>query len=75
LEELPYIKEAAMLMFKIFTIMKCEVLQIFSQSYLNLKTFQKIRVYDCSMVSENLKRVKIIDTKLEVVTMSTIDTQ
>jgi hypothetical protein len=62
-------------MLKVFTMMKCEALQILPESYLNLKTLQKIRVYGCSMVLENLQRIKIVDTKVEVVTMSTTDTQ
>jgi len=75
LEELPLIKEGAMSMLKIFTVMKCQALQVLPESYLNLKTLQKIRVYGCSMLSKNLQKIKIIDTKVEVITLSTRDTQ
>jgi hypothetical protein len=75
LEELLPIKEGVMPMLKVFTMMECEVLQLLPESYLNLKTLQKIRVYGCPMVSENLQRIKIVNTKVEVVTMSTADTQ
>jgi Leucine-rich repeat (LRR) protein len=50
LEELPLIKEGAMSMLKVFTMMECEVLKLLPKSFLNLKTLQKIRVYSCPMV-------------------------
>ena len=62
-------------MLKIFIMMKHETLQMLPKIYLNLKTLQKVRVYGCPMVSENLHQVKTIDTKIKVVTMSTTYTQ
>jgi Leucine-rich repeat (LRR) protein len=41
LEELPLIKEGAMSMLKVFTMMDCEALQLLPESYLNLETLQK----------------------------------
>jgi hypothetical protein len=32
-------------------------------------------VYGCPLVSENLQKIKIVNTKVEVVTMSSADTQ
>jgi disease resistance protein RPS2 len=75
LEELLPIKEGAMPMLKVFTMVECIVLQLLPESYLNLKTLQKIRVYGCPMVSENLQKIKMVNTKVEVVTMSSADTQ
>ena len=50
LEELPLIEDGAMPMLKIFTMMKCESLQMFPESCLNLKTPQNVRVYGCPIV-------------------------
>ena len=76
LEKLPIIisEEGVMLSLKIFTLLKCEALESLPKNYLYLKTLKKIRVYGCSMVLENLEKMKIVDTKVEVVTMSLIDT-
>jgi len=70
LEELPTImvKEDVMPLLKIFTIMKCEALKLLPENYLYLKTLQKIRVFGCSMLLENLENIKI-ETKVKVITM------
>jgi hypothetical protein len=73
LQELSTLEEGAMPLLKVFTLMQCEALEKLSESYLGLKTLQKIRVYGCSMVLENL-RMKETNTNVEVVTMSTEDT-
>lgn len=77
LEELPTIisEEGVMSSLKIFTLIKCEALKRLPENYLYLKTLKKMRVYGCSMILENLETIKIVDTKVEVVTMSTINTQ
>ena len=74
LEELPVIYEGAMPSLKIFTIMMCETLKMLPKSYLTIKKLQKIRVFGCSIVLENLKRLKIENKKVGVVTMSSMDT-
>jgi hypothetical protein len=74
LEELPLIHEGAMPSLKIFTMMQCEALKMLPESYLTITKLQKIRVFGCSMVLENLERVKIGNKRVEIVTMSTIDT-
>jgi disease resistance protein RPS2 len=70
LMELPEIEEGAMPSLKMFTMVKCEALKMLPENYLYLHKLQKLRVYGCSMVSENLKVQKAL-TKVEVITMST----
>jgi len=71
LMELPEIEEGAMPSLKMFTIMKCEALKMLPENYLYFHKLQKLRVYGCSMVLENLKVQKAL-TKVEVITMSTV---
>jgi len=73
LEELPLIYEGAMPSLKIFSMMQCEALKMLPESYFTIKKLQKIRVFGCSMVLENLERVKIENNRVEVVTMSSTD--
>jgi len=77
LEELPVIieEEDVMPSLKIFTIMKCEALKMLPENYFYLKTLQKIRVYGCSMVLKNLEKIQMKNTQIELITISTIDTE
>lgn len=74
LEELPIVEEGAMPLLKTFTIMLCEVLKMILENYWNLKGLQKLRVYGCSMILDHLESMEKINKKIEVVTMSTSDT-
>ena len=38
--------------------MLCEELRMLPKSYLNIKTLQKIRLWGCSMVLENLEKIE-----------------
>jgi hypothetical protein len=75
LEELPIIEEGAMPSLKIVTIMLCETLKMFPESYLNIKQLQKVRVYGCSIILENLGSMEKTNKEIEVITMSTIETK
>jgi hypothetical protein len=75
LEELPIIEEGAMPSLKIVTIMLCETLKMFPESYLNIKQLQKVRVYGCSIILENLGSMEKTNKEIEVITMSTIKTK
>jgi hypothetical protein len=77
LEELPAIieEEDVMPSLKIFTIMKCEALKMLPENYFHLKTLKKIRVYGCSMVLKNLEKIQMKNTQIELITISTIDTE
>jgi len=75
LEELPIVEEGAMPSLKLFTIMKCEALKKLPENYVTLNRLQKLRIYGCSMVLENLEKIKRINTNVEVVTLSTIETE
>lgn len=69
LKELPKVEEDAMLSLQIFTIMECQALEIFPQSYWNLKALKKIRIFNCSKVLENLDGIHTLNAMIEVVTM------
>lgn len=75
LEELPTLHEGSMLSLKILTIMQCEALEIFSKKYLNLKTLVKIRIFGCSIVLENLEKIKTPNSIIKIVTLSAKDTE
>jgi len=75
LEELPKIEEGAMASLQIFTIMDCQALTMLPLSYFELKTLQKLRIYDCPMATEYLKRFERVKTMVEVVTMSKEDSE
>jgi hypothetical protein len=75
LEELPIVEEGAMSSLKLFTIMKCEALKTLPESYVNLSRLQKLRVFGCSMILENLEKNKRENKNVEVVTLSTIETE
>ena len=75
LEELPIIEEGAMPSLKIVSIMLCETLKMFPESYLNIKKLQKVRVYGCSIILENLGSMEKTNKDIEVITMSTIETK
>ena len=70
LDELPTLEEGALLSLKIFTMVKCTRLKVLPRSYLNLQKLQNLGVNGCSMELENLKKIKRINTKVEVITMS-----
>ena len=74
LEELPKLQEGAMPRLKVFTIMLCEALKKVPENYWNLKELQKLRVYGCSKILDNLESMDKINKEREVVTMSTTDT-
>lgn len=75
LEELPPLHEGSMLSLKIFTMMQCEALKRLSKSYLNLKTVEKIRIFGCSLILENLEKVTTPNQNINIVTLSTKDTE
>lgn len=70
LEELPEVEDGAMPSLKIFTLLLCEALKMLPQSYLNLKSLQKLRVYGCWMVLHRLEGLKKVNGGIEVITMS-----
>ncbi|KAH9317288.1 hypothetical protein KI387_019057, partial [Taxus chinensis] len=73
LEVLPVVEEGAMPSLKTLTIMECEALQMLSESYWNLKSVEKIRVYGCTMVLDIIE-IPIM-TNVQTIALSTIDTQ
>ncbi|KAH9292896.1 hypothetical protein KI387_041918 [Taxus chinensis] len=76
LEEVPVVEEGAMPSLKTLTIMECEALQMLSESYWNLKSMEKIRVYGCSIVLTTMPKNFIkVENKVQTVTLSTADTQ
>lgn len=74
LKELPIVEEGALLSLRVFTLMKCEALERLPKSYLDLRTLQKIRVYGCPMVLENLNRMENTNSGIEVVAISIEET-
>jgi len=75
LEEFPKIETGAMSSLETFTIMECQALKILPKSVFTLKTLQKIRIYSCSKVMENLEKVKSCNNSVKVITLSGEDTK
>jgi hypothetical protein len=71
LEELPLIEEGAMPSLQIFKIMLCEDLKMLPKSYLNIRKLRKIRLWGCSMVHQNLEKIKRANKTIKVVTKTT----
>jgi len=74
LEELPIVRIEAMPSLQILSIIECEALTMLSDNYLKLRNLRKIRIYGCLMMFENLEKVKKENIQIEVMTMSTTDT-
>jgi hypothetical protein len=72
LEELPVVKEGAMPSLQIFTMLY-EELRILPESFLNIKKLQKIRLWECSMVLQNLEKIKRANKTIEIVTKTTTE--
>jgi len=60
---------------KLFTMMKCEVLNTFLESYVTLTRLQKVRIYGCSMILGNVEKIERVNTNVEGVTLSTKETE
>ena len=76
LEELPIVKEGAMLVLEMFIIVECSTLKVFPKSYFNLKTIQIIKNYGCSsLIMEDLRELRESNKMIEVKTMFVEDTR
>lgn len=69
LKELPVIEKGAMASLKIFTIMACTTLNILPESYMDLKTLQKVRIFGCPIRNIGTRE----NTNVEVMAMSMVD--
>lgn len=69
LEELPVVEVEAMPLLQAFIIMMCPCLKTLSESYLNLKALQIVKIYSDSILMKNLNNCEE-NSKLKVVTAS-----